>query len=181
MTYEEAYIKVCEGYKKGKSIDSLIKKYLYTLVPEEEYPRLNFDMWLYWACAESHDDYSNPILILCMAEFMKEELQDNPRYGIFLNQPAAAAFAVIDTINWFSLGDNTPPTNIIGSAVRYLFNEEDINTIISDACAPMFVSMISELPDCGVEYLPRHELQRFFANEEMKYLEQCGINTGCPF
>lgn len=185
MTYEEAYIKVCDGYKKDKPIKELIEKHLYTLNPEEEYPRLNFDMWLRWACRESHDDSSNPVLILCMAEYMKEERRwshgvSNTLYHKSLNDCASAALAVSGTINWFSLDDNNYPSNIINSAVRYLFNEEDINDVISDAGHPIDESMITQLPDCGVEYFSRSDLKRFFKNER-EYLKICGINPDIPF
>lgn len=182
MTYEEAYIKVCDGYKKSEPIKSLIEKFLYTLNPEEEYPSLNFDMWLVWACRESHDDYSNPILVLCMAEYLKSQstwtagTSDVP-----LNETSSAVLTAIDAINWFSLDDNVPPTNIISSASRYLYNNESINEIISGAYLPLDISTVSRLPDCGVEYFPRHEVMRHLAIIERDYLEKHYINPDMPF
>lgn len=181
-TYEEAYIKVCEGYKNGKPIESLIKEYLYTLDPEEEYPSLNFDMWLRWACRESHDDNSNPVLILCMAEYIKEQLGWTTNMNdTSLNEATTAALTIIDVINWFSLDGDNPPTNIIGSTARYLFNTETVNKIISEATLPIDISMVSQLPDCGVEYFPRHEVMRHLAILERDYLEKHYINPDRPF
>lgn len=158
MTYEEAYVSVCKGYKQGRPIGELIDTYIYKLDSEEQYPSLNFYMWLIWACDKSHDDDSNPILILCMAEYIKREEYTKVRYEVRLNEVAASAYSVIDTINMFSMDGNNPPTNIIGAAIRYLFNQEDIDTITSGAIVPWEMSCVSQLPDCGVEYFSRKEL-----------------------
>lgn len=178
MTYEEAYIEVCKGYKKGRPIRDLIEKYLYNLDDEEPDLRLSFYLWLIWACRKSHDDDSNPVLILCMAYYIKEKEYSKLSFwhDIEFSEQAAAAYSTAETVNMFSLDDNHPPLNIIRAAIRYLFNHENLDSIVSSVGAPWDMSWVSELPDCEVEYFSRKELLRLLKDRDLRDSE-----NQCPF